>query len=184
IPIVAIASPQATTRLASDIRTRWRAARGRTPLWPLLALCLFAGQIPAQQPSSEGLLSSYEGQTVSTVELAARPDIAAASLEQLQSLVTQKPGEPFEVARINESIQALKDTRQFEDVTLEVLPELNGLRVTLVLEPAYYIGEYTFPGAYTRFFSYSRLLHVSNYTSQQPYSTLNIHTAESPLTHH
>ena len=115
------------------------------------------------------------------MELAGRPDIAAASLEQLRSLVTQKPGEPFELERINESIQALKDTRQFEDVTLEVLPELNGLRVTLVLEPAYYIGEYTFPGAYTRFFSYSRLLQVSNYTSQEPYSTLNIQKGESAL---
>jgi outer membrane protein insertion porin family len=141
-----------------------------------------AGQISAQELSNQELLSSYEGQTVATVELAGRPDIDAPSLERLQSLVTQKPGQPFELARINESIQALKDTRQFDDVLLEVRPQVDGLRVTLLLEPAYYIGEYKFPGAYTRFFSYSRLLQVSNYAPQEPYSAFNIRSAETALT--
>jgi len=130
---------------------------------------------------SPDLLASYEGQNVSSVELGGRPDIAGPTLEQLQSLVTQKPGQPFELARINQSIRALKDLQKFEDVLLDVLPEENGLRVTFLLVPVYYIGEYTFPGASTSFFSYSRLLQVSNYAPQEPYSALNIQSAESAL---
>jgi outer membrane protein assembly factor BamA len=153
-------------------------------LGALLALWLCARHVSAQEPISPELLSSYEGQTVSHVELAGRPDIAGPALEQLQSLVTQKPGQSFELARIHESIQALKDLHQFEDVKLDVRPEENGLRVILLLEPVYYIGEYTFPGADKSLFPYSRLLQVSNYASQEPFSAFNVQNAESALTEH
>lgn len=169
--------------LGSEMGTWWKAAQWGL-LWPLLALWLCLRQVSAQETLSPELLSSYEGQTVSNVDLAGRPDITGPELEQLRSLVMQKPGQPFNLALINQSIQALKHLPQFEDVELSVQSEENGLRVTLLLEPAYFIGEYTFPGANKNLFSYSRLLQVSNYASQEPFSPLNIQSAESALTEH
>jgi len=153
-------------------------------LWALLALWLCARHVSGQETISPELLSSYEGQTVSQVELAGRPDLAGPALEQLQSLVMQKPGQPFEFALINQSIHSLKALKQFEDVRLEIRPEEEGLRVILLLEPAYYIGQYTFPGADRNFFSYSRLLQVSNYTPQEPFSSIDTRNAEAALTEH
>ena len=43
------------------------------------------------------------------------------------------------------------------------------MRVRFVLQPALYFGVYEFPGA-IRSFPYSRLLQISNYQSQEPYS--------------
>jgi outer membrane protein assembly factor BamA len=150
----------------------------------MLALYLCVRDVHAQETISPELLSAYEGQTVSNIELAGRPDIAGPSLERLQSLVTQKQGQPFELARIQESIQALKGLQEFDDVRLDVRPEGTGLRVILLLEPAYYIGEYTFPGVNKSFFSYSRLLQISNYTSREPFSGLNVQSGESALIEH
>jgi outer membrane protein insertion porin family len=146
-----------------------------------VALWLLVRYLAAQQATTPENLSPYEGQTVSNVELAGRPAISGAALERLQSLVTQKPAQPFVFARVEESIQALKRTHEFADVRLDVRPEENGLRVRFLLEPAYYIGEFTFPGANKSLFPYSRLLQVSKYTPQEPYSALDIQEAATAL---
>jgi outer membrane protein insertion porin family len=137
--------------------------------------------VPSKEPARTppqvaSVLPSYEGQNVSTVEIAGRPDI---NVEELKSFLAQKEGEPFSQAKIDASIAALKKTGRFQAVQLQVFPDLQGLRVLLVLQPGLYFGMYRFPGA-TRF-SYSRLLQVSNYPPEGPYSINDVNNAAAAL---
>src|SRR5262245_58936672 len=141
----------------------------------LLALVVCAAQMAARQSQSTNQtpkpvaefsdIQSYEGQNVASVELAGR---AGVTVEQFQSAMTQRPNAPLSFARIDETIAALKQAGSFEDVQLEVRPELNGLRVIFVLQPALYFGLYTFIGADE--FAYSRLLQAANYNAKTPYN--------------
>jgi outer membrane protein assembly factor BamA len=119
---------------------------------------------------------SYEGQDVSTVELAGRPDLNVA---EFMRLVAQHPGEPFSATKIDESIAALKRTAQFEDIQLDLRPEQDGVRIIFILQPAVYFGMYQFPGA--ELFPYARLLQVSNYSAQEPYSSTDVQRAQTSL---
>lgn len=120
---------------------------------------------------------SYEGQKVSSVELAGRPDL---NVKELQQLVTQSQGAPYLQKNIDESIAALKKAGNFTDVQLDVLPQSNGLEVLLVLQPAMYFGVFDFGNA-TRVFSYNRLLQLADYPNQQPYTAGRVEAAESNL---
>jgi outer membrane protein assembly factor BamA len=122
-------------------------------------------------------LPSYEGQNVSSVELAGRPDI---DLGKFTSLLAQREGQPFSQTKVNQTIAALKQTGQFNDVQLQVLPEANGVRVLFVLQPALYWGVFQFPGA-TGQYSYARLLQISNYPPQGPYTVLAVQRAQEAL---
>ncbi len=142
----------------------------------LAVLCL---TLQAQQATD--LLPSYEGQNVSAVDLAGRPNLDRSALEPL---IAQKPGQPFSREKIDQTIQNLKSysrgpNASVKNVQLRILPEANGIRVTFILQPALYIGMYNFPGAGQ--FSYSRLLQVTNYQSQQPYSESDIQSAQVAL---
>jgi outer membrane protein assembly factor BamA len=122
-------------------------------------------------------LSSYEGQNVSSVILAGRPDLDTA---KFLPVITQHAGEPFEQTKITESIHALKATGQFKEVEPQLVPEANGVRVLFVLHPALYIGIYRFPGA-TGVFAYPRLLQVANYQMQEPYTPDRMLEAQAAL---
>ncbi len=115
----------------------------------------------AQGPSTQ----LYEGLTVSTVELVAQPSI---NVEALRPLVAQQAGAPYSSAAIQKSVEALQATGKFTKVEVEAKPETRGLRVTFILEPAFYVGMIYFPGA-TNAFRYQRLLQVANYPAQEPY---------------
>jgi outer membrane protein insertion porin family len=120
-------------------------------------------------PPAEQILSSYEGQAVTTVEIAGRPDLKSS---QFEAQLAQKAGQPFAREKVTASASALKATGHFQDVRIQVEPEAKGLRVLFVLEPAVYYGIFTFPGAER--FPYSRLIQVSNYTSQAPYDASTV----------
>jgi len=120
-------------------------------------------------PPAEQILSSYEGQAVTTVEIAGRPDLKTS---QFEAQLAQKAGQPFARDKVNASASALKESGQFRNVRIQVEPEAKGLRVLFVLEPAVYYGIFQFPGAER--FPYSRLIQVSNYTSQAPYDASTI----------
>ncbi len=137
-------------------------------------------QSPAQSPKTapqvEKVLPSYEGQNVTSVELAGQPNLDD---RQFLPLLKQHPNEPFSQAKIDETIAALKKTGRFSDVQLEVRPEPDGVRVLLVLQPAAYFGIYTFPGADR--FVYSRLLQVSNYPPKGAYTPVDVKNAQQSL---
>jgi len=120
-------------------------------------------------PPAEQILSSYEGQMVTSVEIAGRPDLKTSDFEPK---FAQKEGQPFVREKVDATAAALKSTGQFQSVRVEVEPLSNGLRVLFILDPAVYYGIFQFPGADR--YPYSRLIQVSNYTSQAPYDAATI----------
>lgn len=144
--------------------------------WIVLAVVLLSiVELHAQQANVPTI--SYEGQQVSSVEVAGHPDL---NEKQLEKLIVQPEGAPYSQQKVDESIAALKKAGDFTDVQLEVTPEANGLRILFVLQPAFYFGIYDFGNA-TKVITYNRLLQVSNYTTQEPYSAGDIEEAESNL---
>src|SRR5512133_3453126 len=150
-----------------------------------LAVCGYAQTTPTQQPGQtpkpapqvEEVLPSYEGQNVSSVELAGRPEL---NTDQLKPLLAQQAGQPFSRAKVDESIAALKKTGQFDNVRLEIRPDPEGIRVLFILEPAIYFGIYEFPGADNRY-SYSRLLQVAGYPPRGAYTNEDVNEARDAL---
>ncbi len=134
---------------------------------------LHAQQMQAAAPQA----ASYEGQKVSSVILAGQPD---GSLNKLKSLVEQKVNAPYSQAAIDKTTAALQQAGHFEKVETEVEPHAAGLRVVFVLQPAYYFGVFSFGKAENRF-SYTRLLQVTNYAKQEPFTQERVNEAESSL---
>ncbi len=153
----------------------------------LLVSCTFSSaqtsptQTPSQTPKTapqvKQVLPSYEGQKVTTVELAGRPDVDPA---QFLPIMAQQPGQPFSQARVDQSIAVLKRTGKFNDVQLEVRPEAQGVRVLLVLQPAMYFGIYDFPGA-LGVYPYSRLLQIANYPPRGAFTAVDVQQASQAL---
>jgi outer membrane protein insertion porin family len=147
----------------------------RVLFFGLLSLAAAAafGQLAPQAPQA-----AYEGQNVSAVSLIANPH---RDLEPLRPYVTQRPGEPYSQEKISETAEALQDTGRFPKVRVNVVPEVSGLRINFLLEPAYYLGVVDFPGV-GKYFSYTRLLQVVDLPDEDPYDPSRIPLAESALT--
>jgi len=153
---------------------------------PVLLLVAANAQIP-QTPSSNvpartapqevQAMKSYEGQRVSSLEIAGRPDIDPAALEPY---LAQKVGEPFSNAKIQQSVENLKSGAAQQDVQVQVFPDVNGVRVMLILQPGMYFGMYDFPGA-LKHFPYTRLLQVAEYPPEGPYSIKDVERATHAL---
>jgi outer membrane protein insertion porin family len=166
--------------------SRRRKLRIRSAIPVLLLIAAVHAQIP-QTPSSnipartapeqQQTMKSYEGQRVSSLEIAGRPDINPAALEPYLAL---KVGEPFSMAKIQQSIQSLKSGAAQQDVQVQVFPDVNGVRVMLILQPGMYFGVYDFPGALKRF-PYTRLLQVADYPPEGPYSIKDVERATNAL---
>jgi outer membrane protein insertion porin family len=126
-------------------------------------------QQPKTAPATASILSSYEGQNVTAIEIAGRPGLDTS---QLTPLFQQHAGAPFSKAQVDASIAALKSTGKFSEVQLQVEPEANGVRVLLILEPAIWFGIFEFPGAER--FPYSKLVQIANYPPQAPYNASDV----------
>ncbi len=120
---------------------------------------------------------SYDGQKVAAVDLVARPTM---DVEAFRPLVLQKEGDPYSTEKIQSTAAALQRTGQFSKIEVEVKLDPDGLRVTFVMQPAYYVGMVYFPGA-LKAFSYPRLLQVVNYPPQEPYEESRLRAAEPAL---
>jgi outer membrane protein insertion porin family len=153
-------------------------SKGRTTiksLWFATVLVLCSGlaaqttsqpfEQPKTAPQTQAILSSYEGQNVTAVEIAGRPTLDAS---KLLPLLPQRSGEPFSKEKIDKSIDTLKKAGSFDEVQLQVEPEANGVRVLLIVEPAVWFGIFEFPGAER--FNYSRLVQIANYPPQAPFN--------------
>lgn len=135
-------------------------------------------QPPAQTaPQTQQVLPSYEGQNVSSVEIAGDPSL---DQNEFLSLLPQKAGEPFAQKKVDASILALNKTGRFKGVQLQVVPDIKGVRVLLIVQPGMYFGMYSFPGALSHF-AYSQLLQISNYPPEGPYSISDVNNASAAL---
>src|SRR5947209_9016054 len=139
----------------------------------LLLSSLAVAQLQPQAPQA-----AYEGQNVSAVSLIANPH---RNLAPLVEVVTQKPGEPYSQAKIDASTQALQKAGHFPKVGVNVVPEVTGLRINFLLEPAYFLGVVDFPGV-GKYFSYTRLLQLADLPDEDPYDPSRIPVAETALT--
>jgi outer membrane protein assembly factor BamA len=126
------------------------------------------GHPSANQPT-EQILTSYEGQNVSSIEVAGHPDLDSS---RFKPLLAQKAGEPFAAEKVNQSADAIKLTGKYTEVRIRVLPEADGVRVLLIPEPAMYFGIFQFPGAER--FPYSRLVQVANYPTGTPFNAIDV----------
>ena len=134
----------------------------RVALTFLILVCGAAPGLQAQEIPGSAL---FDGQPVRAVDVIARPTLDP---EPFKRLVTQQAGQPYSNQNVEESLQALKATGQFTDVEASVVPEQGGLRVKFIMQPAFYIGMFEFPGA-DRAFTYTRLLGVVRYRSGEVY---------------
>ncbi len=145
----------------------------------LILSCCFAALAAHAQESdrSAQTMQSYEGQNVSSMEIAGQPGLETSKYD---ALLQQKQGEPFSTEKIGATIDALKKSGGFQDVVLDLSPETSGVRVMFVAQPAYYVALYDFPGALKNY-SYSRLIQIANYRAQEPYSQVDIHAGQAAL---
>ena len=138
----------------------------------LLLTGLGWAQVQVQGPSPV-----YEGQKVTAIDLIGNPH---RNLEPYRAFVLQKAGEPYSQAKVEASIEALQNAGHFPKVTANIVPDLSGLRIDFLLEPAYFIGVLEFPGA-TQKFSYIRLLQVASLPDEDPYDPSRVTVAEQAL---
>jgi len=144
--------------------------------WVVFAV-LMLGTVAFGQLAQTGPQPAYEGQNVSAVSLIANPH---RDLSPLLPLVSQKAGAPYVGKNIQESANSLKQAGGFTDVQVTVEPEVSGLRVNFLLEPAYYLGSVEF-SAVGKYFAYTRLLQVVNLPDEEPYDPSRIPLAENAL---
>ena len=132
------------------------ARHARIARWLLLVLtiCVLAFLIwraleprsrktPTLRPTDQ-ILASYEGQPVTAVEIAGRPDLKVAQFSV--GVSRNRPGQPFDKQKVDRTAAALKTAGHFESVRVQVEPEAKGLRVLFVIEPAVYYGIFRVSG--------------------------------------
>ena len=166
-------------------RRRWLLGLLRTVAFLcLLQMMWFSGQVsfaavgqnpPLTSAASQGL-SSYEGQNVSSVQIAGHPEL---SPEHFEPIFVQHRGEPFSRDKVKQTASALKTNGKFKEVRIQVEPESDGVRVIFIPEPAVYFGIFQFPGSGP--FPYSRLVQVANYSSETPFNSSEIDKARQDL---
>ncbi len=146
--------------LRNSIRARLSlAALALLLFFPFINASLSAQQT---QPSST---AGFDGQPVSSVEIAVRPNV---NVDELRRLIKQQAGKPFSTDAMHESVEALQQTKLFTQVQVSLEPEQDGLRVLFILQPADYVGMIDFQGTGTRF-PYTELLQAVNIPEQSPY---------------
>jgi len=119
----------------------------------------------------------YDGQNVDAIDLIGNPH---RDLNPLQAVVVQKAHEPYSEEKVEASIQALQKAGGFPKVSVQIVPDPSGLRLNFLLEPAYYLGIVSFPGAEKKF-SYTPLLQAANVADEDPYDAARLPVAVQAL---
>lgn len=143
----------------------------------VVAALFFVAALSRAQLAPKGPQAAYNGQNVSAVSLIANPH---RDLNPLFAVVTVKQGMPYSEEQVEQSAEALKRAGGFPEVHVSVDPDITGLRVSFLLEPAYYLGVVDFTSA-TKHFSYTTLLQAANLSDEDPYDPSRIPVAEKAL---
>lgn len=113
-----------------------------TSLW----LALLSLGAVAQQVSSSAA-ANYEGKTVLLVNI---PGVIERDLEHLLQLIPQKVGSPLQRDQVRDSIRVLYATGRFADIQAEVTPSGEGVRLSFVTAPNFFVGAVNVEGAPAR----------------------------------
>ncbi len=105
------------------------------------------GPRPGQESSPQGASSGYEGKTVASIEI---PQASEADRDHLLQLLPQKTGTPLGRDLIRDSIRVLYATGRFSDIQAEVSPSGDGVRLSFVTSPNFFVGGVDVEGAPTR----------------------------------
>ena len=145
----------------------WHCARqARYALfWLCPILDLLGGGLLFAQQTQPMSYAGFDGQTVSTVEISARQNV---DITAMRERIEVRPGKPFSTRELNESVAALRQTRQFSEIQVSLEPEQAGLEVIFILQPTDYVGVIDFPGTGTKF-PYTALLQAVDIPEQSPY---------------
>jgi outer membrane protein insertion porin family len=101
-----------------------------TPASPVRA------QQGAQVPSA-GVISAYEGKPVQSILI---PGLTAPDRDHLLQLLPQKVGEPLDRDRVRDSLRSLYASGRFADIQADVVPSGDGVRLTFVNSPNFFVG--------------------------------------------
>jgi len=156
----------------------------------LLCICLFptvcrccaaqnAKSAPADnsaEASEESTLSSYEGQNVSSIAIAGRPDFNVTFCPQC---LVQRAGQPFSEEKVDQTADALKAAGKFDRVEIQVEPDAQGVHIVFVAAPAVYFGIFQFPGASR--FPYSQLIQAANYPLPEAFNPSEVESDRQSL---
>jgi len=113
-----------------------------TALW-LAVLSLGA----VAQQSSPAASASYEGKMVLALDI---PGVVERDLEHLLQLIPQKAGSPLQRDQVSDSIRVLYGTGRFADIQAEVTPSGEGVRLTFMTSPNFFVGAVNVEGAPAR----------------------------------
>lgn len=155
----------------SSFRVNTRTISLWFPLFFAAALLSFAQTRQKPSPpeqnseSNADVLSFYEGQNVSSIQVAGRPGLTATLYSQV---LLQQVGQPFSEEKVEKSAAALKTSGHFDHVEIQAIPETNGVGIRFVVRPADYFGVFEFPGAQR--FPYSQLIQAANYPVQEAFN--------------
>ena len=108
-------------------------------LWTAAVTHLASAQ---QEPTNAG--AAYEGRMVRSVEL---PEAAERDREHLLQLVPQKAGVPLQRELVGESIRVLYSTGRFADIQAQVAPSGDGVELSFVTSPNFFVGAVEVEGA-------------------------------------
>ncbi len=133
-------------------------------------------QAKNQQKREKAELSAYDGQNVSEIQIAGRPDF---DLTHCPACFVQAAGQPFSFDKVEQTADALKTAEHCSRVEIQAQPDANGVRIVFVLEPAVYFGIFTFPGA--KRFPYSQLIQASNYPLQEAFNPSEVKSDQQTL---
>jgi outer membrane protein insertion porin family len=134
-------------------------------IWIFALLFFLTGRLLFAQNAQPTSYAGFDGQQVSSVDVAVRPGVDPEAIGQLIKI---QVGKPFSTEAMRESVQALQRTNSFSQVQVSLQPEQAGLNVLFILQPADYVGVVEFPGTGTRF-PYTALLQAVNVPEQSPY---------------
>ncbi len=141
------------------------------------------GQEPSPPPTDtsavieQPFLSSYEGQIVSSIQIAGRPDFDASSCARC---FAQQAGQPFSREKVDQSAGAIRAAGKFDSVEIQAEPDAQGVRVIFVVKPAVYFGIFEFPGAEKQF-PYSQLTQAANSPLSEAFNSAEVAADQQSL---
>jgi len=94
--------------------------------------------------ANQGADSGYQGKSVLSVEI---PGVAQDDRDHLLQLVPQKAGTPLDRDRVRDSIRILFATGRFADIQAEVTPSGQGVTLSFVTSPNFFVGGVNVEGA-------------------------------------
>lgn len=152
-------------RSLSFWNSAWRALGKAARMLFYCAGFFAAASVLGAQSNQPTSYAGFDGQQVSSVDIAVREGI---DINALRRLLKIEVGQPFSAQAMRESVAALQQTNSFSQVQVSLEPEQAGLHVLFILQPADYVGIIEFPGTGTRF-PYTALLQAVNVPEQSPY---------------